>query len=153
TGNFITGTTYAITAKAPKVDDTEILARLADLDASGYPWGVALVASEIDILSSVARASMLDGAMKAEHALDRMRRARVGPDVAESDANVRVHFSSTFRSPWVSVCARGAYILTSSNIAGSGYVLRSSSWCAALADAFLPLYKDIGDHGVSYGEG
>jgi hypothetical protein len=151
-GNFVLGTSYGTTCKAPRPDDTEILARIADLDASGYAWGVLAVVGEVDLPTSLARATTLDTAMVAEHGRNYMRRARFGTLPGESDANTRSTFTS-FRSAWVSRSDRGAYLLTSSNIPGSGYVLRSPMWMACMADAFLPLYKDIGDHGVRYDVG
>lgn len=151
-GNFVVGTLYAATAVAPKPSDAEITARIADLDASGYPWGVVVIAHTTDLVTTLARASTLDAAMVAEHRLDHMRRSRLATDPAELDANTRSTFAS-FRSSWVSRSDRGAYILTSNNIPGSGFALRSQMWMACVADAFIPLYKDIGDHGINYDAG
>lgn len=151
-GSFVANTTYAWSCKAPKMSDADIILRIADLVRSGYPFGAIYIAGETDVTSSLARAQMLDAQMTALHQADAMKRAAFGLDPSESDANVKSTFTS-FRSAWVDLFARGAYVRGSSNIPGSGNILRSSAFAGAMADTFLPLYKDRGDHGITYEPG
>jgi len=145
-GTFQVNTTYAWTTKAPKPSDSDIQARIADLDNSGYPYGKVYIISETDLVSSLARETMLDTQMVAEHALDRMKSAAFGFDVSETATNIRNTFFNV-TTAWVDRFADGAYIV-GGNIPGGGWLLRSTSWLGAMVDTFNPLYKDRGDRQV-----
>lgn len=150
-GSFVVGTQYAWTTRAAKPSDADIILRIADLDKSGYPYGAIYIASETDVVSSLARETMLDAQMTAEHAKDNMVRSAFGFDVAESATNIRTTFLGT-TTAWVDRFADAAYIAVG-NIPGGGWTLRSTSWSGAMADTFIAMQKDRGDHMVSYGDG
>lgn len=144
-GTFAAGTLYTLPVTAPKCSDADLVLRIADLVASGYSFGAIYVASEVDVVSSLARAIMLDAQVTALHLARKMKRAAFGLAAAELDADIKSTFTG-FTSAWVDRFARGAYVRASSNILGGGNILRSSSWLGAVADTFLPYWKDRGDH-------
>jgi hypothetical protein len=149
-GVFSAGTTYAFPCTAGKPSDTEIQARIDDLIASNYGFVAIFVASETDLGATYTRAASMDTKVLALQATSRKnKRVNIGFKPSETDVNVRAQVAGAWRSAWVDLYARGAWVPVSSNILGGGDVLRSQMWLGAMCDSGIPYFRDRGDHGAT----